>query len=372
MIRGLSGQVQASVVANLPQEVLRQLPGDCRVFRGARIWPPPRTARSGGTRKTLRWCCHFLGTTLRLVWLILRHNIDLVHANNGVKSNPCAVLASRLCGRPCVCHLRGTQRPLPESRWLHRFVDHYIAIAPDVKLYYQRLKVLHDKPTSIVFNGVDVENVYRRTASYRRNRQSAKRVASFGRIIRERGFEYFVATAQEVLRRNTDTEFVIHGPIPPPDDALSGAYFHELRRLVASLGLKGKVRFAGRYTDVARVMSQTDVALCHCPTSNFGRIFFEAMACGVPLVAFDGPAVAQVAKSGYNCLLVPNLDIRAMAEAVLQVLHDQALANHLRANALATAKELFDYRENAQRIFRIYSDLLHAHGLSPRTAPALL
>lgn len=73
-------------------------------------------------------------------------------------------------------------------------------------------------------------------------------------------------------------------------------------------------------------------------TSNyegFGMVLVEAMACGVPAVAFDckcGPK--DIIKDGENGLLVRNGDIQALADAMMKVMVDQDYRKRLSKNAL--------------------------------------
>lgn len=59
----------------------------------------------------------------------------------------------------------------------------------------------------------------------------------------------------------------------------------------------------------------------------------EALALGCAIVASDTPPVTEFVRHGETGLLVPCLDAEAVAEAVLRVLEDQALAHRLRMRA---------------------------------------
>ena len=59
----------------------------------------------------------------------------------------------------------------------------------------------------------------------------------------------------------------------------------------------------------------------------------EALALGCAIVASDTPPVTEFVRHGETGLLVPCLDAEAVADAVLRVLEDQALAHRLRMRA---------------------------------------
>lgn len=64
-----------------------------------------------------------------------------------------------------------------------------------------------------------------------------------------------------------------------------------LAALAAQLGMAGRVRFAGRRLDVARVLSAMDVFASPSPEETFGVAILEAMASGLPVVYAAAPAL---------------------------------------------------------------------------------
>ncbi len=359
LICGLGDRVQAYVVGDLPEEVLRELPETTIVLPASRVWPPKRPESLGRVRQTLLWWYYFISTTVRLVGIILRYGIDVVHGNNEVTSNAPAILAAKLTDRPCVCHLRGTEPSWRETRWLFRHVDCFIAICEYVRDYYVNSGLLKSKNASVIYNGVDVQSLERSSARSIRKGRDKSNVGIFGRIVEYKGHEYFLEVARETLRRCSDVEFVIYGPVPEPG-AHDRSYYECLCNKRQTLELDNAVHFAGGYSDVATVMQKTDVVLCCSAYDNFGRILFEAMACGVPVVAFDAGGMLEVAVNEKNCLLVPNRDVRAMAEGVIRLITDNSLRQRLIRGGRETAERCFDYRTNANRVLKVYEDVLHA------------
>jgi alpha-1,3-rhamnosyl/mannosyltransferase len=88
---------------------------------------------------------------------------------------------------------------------------------------------------------------------------------------------------------------------------------------------------------------------------GFGLPVVEAMAAGLPVVCSRGSALAEVA--GDAASLVDPHDVNGLAHAIERVLHDDALADDLRARGLVRSRA-FDWRSTAERTLAFYRKLL--------------
>ena len=102
------------------------------------------------------------------------------------------------------------------------------------------------------------------------------------------------------------------------------AYQRALRRYVADLGLDDAVSFTGYATDaeVAAAYTEADVLVVTSEHEGFGVPVVEAMAAGLPVVAYDQGAVPEVL--GDAGVLVASRDPYALADAIGRVLADPA------------------------------------------------
>ncbi len=129
-----------------------------------------------------------------------------------------------------------------------------------------------------------------------------------------------------------------------------GALRGELESRVASLGLQGKVHFAGsmRQGEVSRWLGAANV-LC-LPSLNEGmpNVVVEALASGVPVVATRVGGVPELVVDGVNGMLVPVRSTEALADALATVLARRwdppsiaASVAHLTWDAIAERNEEF-------------------------------
>ena len=86
-----------------------------------------------------------------------------------------------------------------------------------------------------------------------------------------------------------------------------------------------------------------------------GLVLAEAMAHGTPVIAFDGHAVHDIIKSGYNGFVVK--DKEGMAAIIQRIHNDQELYDALVAGAWHTAQEYYPER-TAKKLLNLYKRLV--------------
>jgi glycosyltransferase involved in cell wall biosynthesis len=138
-----------------------------------------------------------------------------------------------------------------------------------------------------------------------------------GRVSPNKGLESTVA-ALAVARAHGDPEATLRIVGRPATES----YVRALHRYVAELGLADAVTFTGHASDaaVAQAYADAEVLVVTSEHEGFGVPVVEAMAAGLPIVAFDQGAVPEVA--GDAGVLVTDKDPFALAAAVGAVLRD--------------------------------------------------
>jgi glycosyltransferase involved in cell wall biosynthesis len=132
------------------------------------------------------------------------------------------------------------------------------------------------------------------------------------------------------------------------DDALQA----ELENRVRDLGLGSCVDVRGILTDeeTFACLRKSRVFVSPSHEEGFGLALAEAMACGLPAVAWDLPAYREVFQSGL--LTAPEGDMRAFAAGVLRLLADAQLYDEMSraARESASAHDLDAVAEREQRV----------------------
>jgi glycosyltransferase involved in cell wall biosynthesis len=130
-----------------------------------------------------------------------------------------------------------------------------------------------------------------------------------------------------------------------------------IARLVHKLRLDSVVRFTG-YVDDADLPALYSAAQVFCFPSlaeGFGLPLLEAMICGAPVVCSNLSSLPEVA--GDAGLLVDPNSAPAIAEALLRVLSDADLAEHLRQRGFTRSAQ-FSWETTAARTVDVYRALV--------------
>ena len=165
---------------------------------------------------------------------------------------------------------------------------------------------------------------------------------------------YAAAVANDRL---ADLDLVLAGD-PKGDGFHSNV--QELHAAVASHGLKDRVHFPGFVPDAILPALYSDALAVAMPafSEGFGLPAAEAIACGTPVIATAGGAVAEVV--GKAGLFFNPSDPGDIARAITQVAGDPDTLDRLQKECRPRARELSWKRSGAAMI-----DLLEAHaGLS--------
>jgi len=165
-----------------------------------------------------------------------------------------------------------------------------------------------------------------------------------------KGLQYLLQAMPEIPAR---LMIVGDGPMGPA-----------LRAQAQSLGLTGRVVFAGRVSDEELPDYYHAADIFVLPSSErseaYGLVQVEAMACGLPVICTElGTGTTFVNRHGESGLVAPPKDPGALGEAITTLLADDALRLRLGQGARARSA-LFAAEEMLPAIEKVYRDALSA------------
>lgn len=308
-----------------------------------------------------QFVCQDVPSIWPIVRIIKEKEIDLVHLNNGLCHNRPEIIAARIAGVPCVCHVRMFEKLNYLDRILASTVAAFVFISSAVAKHLIAQGAPPTKGT-VIHNAVDVDafELVNDDTSVRKEFgwTAEDRVAGIiGRLDWWKGHEYFLGAMARVLQRIPHLKGLIVGE--PEITPLGQEYFQKLQLLTKSLGLEDKVIFTGFRKDIPRLMSALDVVVLSSSSPEpFGRVVIEGMAAGKPVVATAAGGVLDIIENGVNGLLVPCKDSEALARAIFQILSDPELSRQMGQAARQRVKEKFTIQHHVAAIQQLYNMIL--------------
>ena len=165
---------------------------------------------------------------------------------------------------------------------------------------------------------------------------------------RYKGHSGFLRIAAQIHQHIPSTEFLLVGDGPLRQD---------LEREAASLGLGASAIFLGDRQDMPAILASLDVAVLTSDSESLSNVILEAMAAGLPVVAYAVGGNPELL-SDQRGALIPAADESSFADAVEKLLADSALRRQLGCNALQFAQENFSLDRVWQRYVELYVSLL--------------
>lgn len=138
--------------------------------------------------------------------------------------------------------------------------------------------------------------------------EGQKMLLALGRLSREKGFDLLIQAFARIAPAHPDWSLTILG---------EGSERQPLEALVTALGLLGRVSLPGSVADPRTHLAAAHAFALPSRYEGFPNALLEAMACGLPVAAFDcqsGPA--EIITHERDGLLVPAGDVAHLAAAL--------------------------------------------------------
>jgi len=129
-----------------------------------------------------------------------------------------------------------------------------------------------------------------------------------------------------------------------------------------------------RVTDegqLAALFSMLDVYLFPSIAENFPLVTLEAMACGIPVVAFATGGVPEQIRDGQDGVIAPYGDGEALIDGLRRLLANSEARTRFGRSARERAEREFDHRRIEDRYLAAYAETAAGHGAAGRS-PSML
>lgn len=280
---------------------------------------------------------HDAVATFRLWRAIRDGGYDIVHTHSS-KAGILGRVAARLAGTPVIVHTAhgwsfNRHQPWHLNRlyvWLERlcarFSDAIVVVGRSNREEGLALRVGRPEQYRLIRSGIEVE-AYRDVPISReqaRTRLGLPReafvIGSVGRLCEQKAPLDLLAAFARVARSRPEVRLAFVG---------DGPQRAELESAIAREGLEGRVHVAGLRRDVPELLRAFDVFALASHWEGLPRVFPQAMAAGLPIVATRVDGAPDAVVPGENGWLVEVGDIEGLARRLGALAADPAAARRM-------------------------------------------
>ena len=289
---------------------------------------------------------------------IRNNSIDIVHCH-GYKSNFYGLLASQKKIPSVTTNHNWLKSNLKlkvycflDNLWI-RFFDKIVAVSEEIRDEMIRYKI-PEKKIKVIDNGIDVNRFDKTIPNEKLRRElclngNCTVVGTIGSLKYEKGHEYLLRAAKEVLESHTSVKFLIVG---------SGPLRNSLEGQVKSLGIANDVIFTGYRKDVAELLSVMDIFVLPSVKEGLPMVLLEAMAAKKPVVATRVGAVSKVISDNETGILVEPGDVSALQRTIGNLLKDTVKTQGLALKGYERVKKDFSSESMCREYLTLYRELL--------------
>jgi glycosyltransferase involved in cell wall biosynthesis len=243
--------------------------------------------------------------------------------------------------------------------WRHLNIT-FVALSRWMANYARKSPLALDKPVSVIPNGIDTRTFRpmdkleaRRMWCLPRDRKIVMFGALFGTQDPRKDFGH-LSEAYRILAAQgatNDMLGVVFGADQGP-------------RLDIDVRYVGHIR---KRDELAALYACADVMVVPSLEENFGKTTLEAMACGIPTVAFANTGQLDIIDHRVNGYLAEDRSAEDLARGILWCLDPDQQAGPLGRNARARVQQNYDIGRIAKEYVALYAQLLRKRRRAPST-----
>lgn len=306
---------------------------------------------------SVRRAARFFGQSREVAKKLRSFDVDLVHFSE-TKAAYHNSFAAVLAGVPMITHVRSQYSEIPFRERISYFpVKGYVFVSEDSRRKFG-MKVTSGK-TRVLYDAVSVGEPMNgaETKSLREELgvpPGATLVGMIARVTPVKDYETLAAAAAQVLAKRPETRFIVVG-----DNAIvdlnRNHYAFVLGRL-KELGIADKFIFTGFRSDVENIVSALDIFVLCTHREGFPLSLLEAMAMGKPVVATNVGGIPEAITEGVTGYLHAHGDSKQLADTILRLIEDPALAARVGQAARKYCNEAHSVDVFADEVTRIYNE----------------
>lgn len=287
-------------------------------------------------------------------------DFDLIDSHFAYPDGFAAVLLGKHFKKPVTITLRGTLNRLinfrirkQEIKFALKKANKVFSVSAYLAKLAQGLGIKEEK-FEVVPNGVDADKFQLLDKLGCRKKLSIpfdkKVIISVGALAERKGHHRVIEVLPHLIKKYPNLLYLVLGGAGVEGDM--GPF---LKKQVCNLGIDKSVHFVGEVPHVLvnQYLCASDLFVLATRYEGWANVFFEAMACGLPVVTTDVCGNSEVIKNGETGLLVPFGNNKALEGALSDALEKRWNSENIISYARSRSWE-----DVAERIYKEFWQIL--------------
>ncbi len=173
-------------------------------------------------------------------------------------------------------------------------------------------------------------------------------VGTVGRLIGDKGLEYFIQSIPLILKERAGVQFLIIG---------DGEKKADLMKLVREMKVSQNTFFIGERSDIVLYLELMNIFVLSSLSEGMPVSILEALSLARPVVATRVGGVPELIEDGVNGLLIESRSSSALASAITLLLKDKALASRLGLKGREVVRNQFTVERMVKEIKKVFLEL---------------
>jgi colanic acid/amylovoran biosynthesis glycosyltransferase len=274
-------------------------------------------------------CMNFLIIYLS-VHFVKMHDFDIIYCHFGHNGRTAALLKKiGIIKSRIITVFHGFE--ISQKRYLRKGYYDVLFREGDLFLpvchtWKQRLISLGCDEKKIIVHRMGI-NLDKFTLINNRIKNNMVKLLTIARLTEKKGLEYAIKAFHWIISKSKVSASIKYTIIG------DGELRDDLYALVIKLGLKEMIHFTGSMDqeEIITCMQNSNIFILHSVTCIDGNmegipvVLMEAMASGLPVISTFHSGIPELVKNGEAGFLVPERDVRGLAEKILYVMNNKHL-----------------------------------------------
>ena len=325
-----------------------------------------RIVRTLNPLKLILYILNFFQVNLKLLRIIRRHNVNILHANS-LGAHIYSFFAVKIAGIPNIWHLHDILKDRKSNRllciFLGKMANQIVVVSYAVKKSLVDFGINSNK-IKIIYNGLDLKywipRIYTQNYLLREfniDKSDFIKIGIIGQLAKWKGQDVFLDSVTYLIRvGNANLKFFIIG-----DELFKGEndYKDSLYKKVRVNRIGDYVIFTGKRNDIPNIMAFLDIVIvCSRYPDPLPTVVLEAMAMSKVVIGTNIGGIPEMILNNKTGILVPPNDPEALTKAILGLINQPDKIKEMGIKARERIKSKFTIEKNVETVRNLYSKLL--------------